>query len=460
MILVSRLQAEDLQQLGGIDKSLLERISSDYAKLGDNKGIVNIVTNNEINALSLNREKLIQHDKLMNFKLKAGGITNQRSSGRCWMFAGLNTVAPDVATRLKTADFELSQPYLTFWDKLEKSNLFLEQIISTGSLPTTDRVVDMLVSDPTGDGGWWNYFSDLIQKYGIVPLTAMPESKQSASTGAINTLINRKLRADAAELRSLHRNGTSIGSLRKKKEAMLAEIYKLLVFSYGNPPTEFTFRYEAKDSTQVLPKKYTPHSFYREYVGGSLPDYVALMDNPNYPYDKVFQLELSRNMADRPDMTVLNLPIDKHKTYALKMLLDSQAVWFACDVGHEHISDSGLLAKDIYDYSGILQTDFSMSKANQLAYGECSPTHAMAFVGVDTVAGSLPAKWLVENSWGTAKGDKGFWYLYNDWFDQYVYVTVIDKKLLSEEDTAKLSQTPILLPMWEPFTTAIRKIGN
>ncbi|HWR82853.1 MAG TPA: C1 family peptidase [Candidatus Deferrimicrobium sp.] len=440
----------------GLSTDLIDRFEEQFDKRGDNRSLINAVTNNSISKISLNRDKLIAHNKHFNHKLQKNGITNQKGSGRCWLFAGLNVFNPTLMTKLNLTSFELSEPYLTFWDKMEKANLFLEEIIALRDRPSTDRKLEVLLEEPFGDGGWWHYVTDLIGKYGIVPLSAMPETEQSSSTGLINELINRKLRAAAAELRRMHSSGKSENILRERKEGVLSDIYTALVYAYGKPPKSFVFRYEGKDSTISEPKEYTPRSFYETFLAADMPRFTILMDNPNKEYGRLFQIESSRNMADKADMTLLNLPADKIKRYCTQALLDSQVVWFACDVGQDHYRDSGILATDIYDYNATFGIDFKISKADRINYLDSYPNHAMALLGMDTASDGRPVKWLVENSWGTEKGDKGYWYMYDDWFTEYVYVAVVDERHLDPEDRDRLKQTPEVLPVWDPFWKAMR----
>ncbi len=442
----------------GLNDDLVNRIENRFDQQGNRQQLINAVTNNSIRDLSLNREKLLVHNKHFNLILEKSGITNQKSSGRCWLFAGLNVFNPTLMTRLNLSSFELSEPYLTFWDKMEKANLFLEEIIDMRNRPLTDRKLQVILDDPFGDGGWWHYVTDLIDKYGIVPISAMPETKQSSSTGTINRLINRQLRAAAAELRRMNTDGQSENDLRQHKEEVLGDVYTALVFAYGKPPEEFSFRYEDKDSTISEPAVYTPQSFYNEFLAGDLPEFAVLMDNPNKEYGRPYQIESSRNMADKPDLTLLNLPIDRIKQYCQKALLDSQAVWFACDVGKENYRDSGIMAVDIYDYNGTFGLDFKITKAERIIYLDSYPNHAMVLLGVDTASDGNPLKWLVENSWGTKKGDDGYWYMYDDWFTEYVYIAVVDRRQLDKQDRERLKQAPIVLPVWDPFWQAMREV--
>ncbi len=442
----------------GLSSEMIERIEAQFDNRGDHQNLINAITNNDIKDLSLNREKVVAHNKHFNHKLKKSGITNQKSSGRCWLFAGLNVFNPALMAKLNLSEFELSEPYLTFWDKMEKANLFLEEMIDLCDRPLDDRKLQIILEDPFGDGGWWHYVTDLIDKYGTVPLSSMPETKQSSKTDIINQLINRKLRAAASELRQMHAAGQTEDDLRRRKEDVLGDIYAALVLAYGKPPERFTFRYENKDSTVSEPTEYTPRSFYEEFLAADMPKFAIMMDNPNREYERLYQIESSRNMADKSDLTLLNLPIEKIKQYCLKALLDSQVVWFACDVGKDHYGDSGVLAVDVYDYNTTFGIDFTISKADRIAYFDSYPTHAMVLLGTDTAADGRPVKWLVENSWGTEKGDKGYWYMYDGWFDEYVYVAVVDERHLDADDRERLKEKPQILPAWDPFWKALRDL--
>ncbi len=443
-----------------LSENLIKKLEEKFNNQGDKQSLINAVTNNNIKNLSLNHDIVVAHNKHFNHRLKKSGVSNQKGSGRCWLFAGLNIFNPDLMTNFGLSSFELSQPYLTFWDKMEKANTFLEEIIRLRDRAYDDRELEITLDSPFGDGGWWHYVTDLLDKYGAVPISAMPETKQSTSTGTINQLTNRKLRMFASEIREMHKNGKTEDEIRDRKKVMLEDIYTLMIFAYGQPPKEFIFRYEDKDSTVSEPKTYTPQSFYKEFFAMNIPEYVTIMNNPFKEYGQVYQMQSSRNMADKPDMTMLNLPIEKLKAYSLKALLDSQAVWFACDVGKGNYGDKGIFAADVYDYNTTFGIDFKISKKDRIQYYDSNPNHAMVLMGVDTTNAGMPTKWLVENSWGTKKGDDGYWYMYDDWFNEYVYFTIIDKNLLDKEDLKNLKKDPIMCPMWDPFYQVIRNSKN
>ena len=471
---------------GAVSTGLIEQYQKQLEDNGDPAFLINAITNNSIKDLSLSRELLLTHNDIVNHSLKSAGISNQKSSGRCWMFAGFNVLTPDLATKMKLSKFELSQSYLAFWDKMEKSNLFLEDIIRLADKPINDRELQIVLESPIGDGGWWHYFAGLVDKYGVVPISAMPETKQSSSTGMLNKLATSKLRGFASELRQMHVDGKNEKELRRRKEAMLADIYTILVFTYGQPPTEFTLRYELdkkdekKDETdstdldigeddgdedddkddkpEIIEAEYTPASFYKEFFGGELPEYVALCNNPTREYGTLYQIQTSRNMFEIEDFVILNLPIERLKHYSAKALLDSQVVWFACDVGKQNYGDSGIFMEGIYDYNRTFGMDFKLSKRDRIAFKDISPNHAMVLMGVDTASDGTPVKWLVENSWGSKKGDDGNWYLYDDWFSEYVLVTIIDKRQMEEAELEMLRKKPLPVEPWDPFFLALRRL--
>ncbi|MBK7140444.1 MAG: hypothetical protein IPH75_00010 [bacterium] len=465
------------QPSGAITPTLLAGFEKKLAEDPTMKPLINAATNNDIRSLSLNREMVNSFDGRFNYELKGTKIIDQKSSGRCWMFAGCNVVTPRVMTKLKLGDFGLSQAYLSFYDRLEKSNLFLETMIALRAKDITDRSLQMYLENPIGDGGWWQYFEGLIRKYGVVPASAMPETKQSAATGRTNELLNTLLRKGTAEIRRMHQAGQKEAAIRKYKESMLSDIYRLLVCAYGKPPKEFVFRYEEtrKDTTAavttdttkkadttgtkvLIDRTFTPESFFKEFYGDLTTEYVAIVNNPAQKDRTLFELASSRNILEQPDNRFLNMPIEKLKEYAYKMIQDSQIVWFACDVGRDNYSDSGLFAANVWDYTSTLGIDMRTTKADRLAYRDETPNHAMVLLAVDTTEAGVPRKWKVENSWGASAGSGGYWTMYDSWFDDNVLLVMVEKKLLSKEDAALLEQKPVMVEDWQPFFRALMQL--
>jgi len=435
---------------GALTSDVIQEVRQSFKMDTSTRALMNALTNNDIKKLALNRQMYVAHDNLFNHKIRTKGITNQKSSGRCWLFAGLNIMRPQVIEKYKLKEFEFSQSYLFFWDKFEKANTFLEFIIETRDRDPLDRELQIILESPFPDGGLWIYVVELIEKYGVVPKSEMPESEQTSNTGMMDRLVSRKLRRDAAILREMHQRGATIAELRESKLEMLKEIHRMLVLNFGIPPAEFQWRYENKDSVVSQARTYTPQSFFKEVVEVDLRDYVPIYNHTLHPYDKLYQMRLSRNIYDRPDNVFINLDAEQMRQFALKQLLDNQPVYFACDVSKEDSYEHGIMSPKIYDFEGIYGVDFSMSKADKFRYRESRSTHAMVFVGVDTLDGR-PTKWLVENSWGDERGDKGYWTMYDEWFDEYVYKVIINKKYLPKRVLDILATEPIILPPWDPM---------
>jgi bleomycin hydrolase len=466
------------QSKGVLSPELIAGFEKSVADDPGLKRIVNAATNNDLQSLSLNRDLVAAFDGQFNFELKGTKIIDQKSSGRCWMFAGCNVLTPRVMTRLKLSDFGLSQAYVAFWDRLEKSNFFLETMIAMRDRDINDRALQMNLEAPIGDGGWWQYFDGLIRKYGVVPASAMPETKQSSATDRTNGLLSTLLRKATAEIRRMNQAGKKEPALRQYKEQVLADVYRLLVCAYGKPPKEFVFRYEEerKDSAIAVPvadstkkadtttakilvdHKFTPQSFYKELYGDSSTEYVTLINNPAQKDRTLFEWMNNRNILEQQDLKMLNMPIASLKEYAYKMIKDSQIVWFACDVGRDNYRDSGMFASGVWDYSSTLGIDFGTSKADRIAYRDTSPNHAMVLLAVDTTENGVPRKWKVENSWGASIGSGGYWTMYNSWFDDNVLLIMVDRKLLTPEDAALLDQKPVMVEDWQPFFQALTNL--
>jgi len=440
---------------GEMSAELIERIRTDFTMDVHTRAMYNALTATDIQKIAVNRDIIQEHNDVFSHKIKAKGITNQKSSGRCWLFAGLNVMRPAVIEKYKLPKFEFSQNYLAFWDKMEKANCFLEQVIEMRDRDPLDREMVILLKGPFGDGGWWRYVTDLIEKHGVVPSEIMPETASSGKTGMMNRLVSAKLRASAANIREMSAAGRRLDELRAEKEKILGEIYRMLVVNLGEPPTEFPYRFEDRDSVVSETKTYSPKQFYEEFVGVDLNEYVNIFNDPTKEYGKYYRIGMSRNMYDREDVTFANASIDLLKDVAMKSVLDNEPVWFACDVGKDQSSEHGIMAMDIYDYGSIYQVDIQMSKAERSLYRQSAPNHAMVFIGVD-VKDDEPIKWLVENSWGTKKGKDVYWTLYDSWFDNHVYNVIVLKKYVPAEILSIFEQDPIDVPPWDPMYEIVK----
>jgi bleomycin hydrolase len=434
---------------GEISTEILNQIRNSLLLDGPTRAMINAVSNNDIKGLALNRDVAGKTDHFFAHKIETEGITNQKSTGRCWLFTSLNVLRPKVIEKYNLKEFEFSENYSFFWDQFEKANLFLEGIIATLDQKIDDREVEWLFKYPIQDGGIWNYAVDLIAKYGLVPKEVMPETHNSENTGMMSRLMRRKLREQGMQLRKLHQEGKKLEMLRDEKLKMLSDIYRMLVINLGVPPTEFTWRYEDKEGKLSESQQYTPQAFYQEIVGIDLNEYVQLMNDPSKPYYRLYQIKYDRNMIDRPDWIFVNLPTDELKQFAKTSIVEDEALYFACDVGKQLEGDEGVLRVGIYDYESIYGVKFGMTKAERVLTFESGSTHGMALVGVDTTTDGKTTKWLLENSWGKDRGHNGFLTMTDEWFDEYMFRLVVHKKFVSDKVLDIFKQKPIILPPWD-----------
>ena len=385
--------------------------------------------------------------------VKTGEATNQMSSGRCWLFAGLNTMRLRAMKKMNLANFELSQNYAFCWDKLEKANYFLENIIETRDESIQSRLTMWLLSGPLNDGGQWDMFANLISRYGVVPKSAMPETLNSSNSGHVNYLVTLKLRENAMILREMHQKGARLSQLRTRKEEMMAEIYKLLVIYFGEPPAGFNWQYrDKKNKFHREPKPMTPQAFYKKYVNLNLDEMVSLINCPtkDKSYNKMYTVQYLGNVMGGQIVRYLNVDIDILKTITARVIRKGEPVWFGCDVGKMLYRDGGIMDTRMFEYDKLLGTGFGMNKAQRVDYGDSLMTHAMVFTGVNLVK-NQPTKWKVENSWSDKVGEKGFFVMSDRWFDEYLYQVVVPKKYLPAKQLKILKEKPVVLKPWDPM---------
>jgi len=432
-----------------ISSSLLEQIRASVKMDNYTRAMQNAVSNNDVKTLARNRNVLTDIDHHFVHKIPVSTITNQKASGRCWLFTALNVLRPKIIEKYNLKEFEFSQNYLFFWDQLEKANLFLESIIATREKDIDDREVQWLFQNPIGDGGVWSMMPSLVAKYGVVPKEIMPESYNSENTRMMNRLTSRKLRAQGMQIRQWHSDGKSEKFIRKQKTDMLAGIYRILVISLGSPPTEFNWRYIDKNDSLIVEKNFTPQQFYAEVVGASLDNYVMLMNDPSKKYYQLYEINYDRNCIESPNWTFINLPVTEIKEFAKRSILADEPMYFSCDVGKQLDKEAGVLATDLFDYDAVFGVSFDMTKAQRIFSYESGSIHGMTLVGLDTTANGSVTKWLLENSWGEDAGHKGFLTMTDDWFDEYMFRLVVPKTFISPEVLEVLKQKPILLPPWD-----------
>ena len=432
---------------GGISEELLGRLRDAYQGTPAEKAVKNALASTSIATLAVNGENLSMIDTHFSHRVKTQGITDQKSSGRCWLFTGLNVLRAKMIDKYDLPGLEFSQNYNSFYDQLEKSNLFLQAIIDTRDLPLEDRKVDWLLKNPIGDGGQFTGVSNLIMKYGVVPREAMPETYQSNNTNHMAMILKLKLREYALELRSM-----KPAKAMERKEAMLVEIYTILVKCLGVPPTEFEWTRYDKAGNVVSTKTYTPKSFYQEFIGDDLEkNYVMVMNDPSREYGKVYEIEYDRHVYDGENWLYVNLPIERVKELAIASIKDNTAMYFSCDVAKFLDSKKGTLDLKNMDYASLFNTQFPMDKKQRIQTYASGSSHAMTLIAVDLDEAGKPRKWMVENSWGPSSGYQGNLIMTDEWFDNYMFRVVVEKKYIPADILKMLEQKPIMLPSWDPM---------
>lgn len=412
----------------------------------------NALADHSVHSLTINVDLENRTDSLFTHVIKEpGSIANQQASGRCWLFAGLNTLRPAVIAKHKLKDFMLSQAYEQFYQKLEAANRSLELAISLREEPVHSHRWDTFLRHLITDGGNWNYVHALIRKYGAVPAEVMPDDYAAAHSDEMVALMGARLRKATAEIHRAARDGADLGELRELKVTALRDVYKILVLCLGKPPQTFPWRYETKDGKVSPLKTYTPQSFSREFLRSDLDRYVSFVNYPGKPMHAHLEWAWERNMADAPNMDAVNIEMEEMEAMVLKSIMADRPVWFGANSSAEGDVKKGLWLQDIVDTKDLFGIDFSMSKADTLAFDNGTPDHAMVFTGVDVQKG-VPVKWKVENSWGEEKGNKGWFTIDRQWFEKHVFEVIIDRRFVPRKLLALRKEKPILLPPWDPFT--------
>ncbi len=394
-------------------------------------------------------------ETLNNFsdEVKTLPVANQKASGRCWIFAGLNILREIIAKACNLANFELSQNYVAFFDKLEKANYFMTSIIDLIDNQPDERTFMYLLDNAVGDGGQWDMFRNLVVKYGVVPKSVFDETYQSSNTRFSDQLLNAYLRQFAYEAQKLAKQN-KYKEIQGLKDESLNKIYSLLVNCFGVPPTQFDFEYTDKDNKYHIETGYTPKSFFDKYIGSRIDDYVSIINSPtsDKPFMKSYTIDYLGNVVEGKLVTHLNLPMERIKELIVKQIKGGDIVWFGSDVGAYGDRVSGVWDDQAYDYMSAFMFDIKFDKAAMLDYRASAMNHAMCLTGVN-LKGDVPTKWKVENSWGDNIGNKGYFIMSSTWFDLYVYQAVILKKYLTEEELNAYNQKPIVLKPWDPMGT-------
>ncbi|MDO5737968.1 MAG: C1 family peptidase [Eubacteriales bacterium] len=411
------------------------------------------VAKNGLEQSATRQSVLRRHNFVFNTESKMGKITDQKSSGRCWIFAAMNAARAEAIEKLELEDFKYSKVYPLFWDKLEKANYFLESILETLDEPLEGRLLAHLLRDPLQDGGQWDMYSGLLEKYGAVPEDAMPETYHSSNTTDMVALLTRRLRAWACRIRNGYAAGQSEAELRAEKEPMLAEVYQILVNCLGTPPEKFTFSYYDKDKNYHSLPEMTPQQFFQELSSWKLEDKISLINAPtaDKPYGKVYTVKFLGTVKEAQPIRYLNVPIEVLKQAAVASLKAGEPVWFGCDVGQYLLGKAGIMDLEAYDYESVAGPEPEFNKAERLDYGESVLTHAMVFTGVELDDNDKPCQWKVENSWSEKSGRDGIFSMSDEWFDEFNYEIMVDKKYVPEQWLKAFEGEIIELEPWDPM---------
>ncbi|WP_295002738.1 aminopeptidase C [uncultured Streptococcus sp.] len=436
-----------------LSSSFTDKLFADFQDNSKLRAVENAVTHNGLLKSLETRQSQVENDHVFSIDLTKDKVANQKASGRCWMFAALNTFRHKLISDLNLDNFELSQAHTFFWDKYEKSNWFLEQVIATADQELGSRKVKFLLDVPQQDGGQWDMVVALFEKYGVVPKSAYPESVSSSNSRELNQYLNKLLRQDAQILREAVAAGVGAEGIRAQKEALLQEIFNFLAVNLGLPPRTFDFAYRDKDNNYHSDKNITPQEFFKKYVGLNLSDYVSVINAPtaDKPYSKSYTVDMLGNVVGSRAVRYLNLDMTRFKELAIAQMQAGETVWFGSDVGQISDRQKGILATNVYDFDTAMNISFTQDKAGRLDYSESLMTHAMVLTGVDLAENGEPLKWKVENSWGEKVGDKGYFVASDAWMDEFTYQIVVRKEFLTDEELAAYEAEPTVLAPWDPM---------
>ncbi|RSJ62503.1 aminopeptidase C [Streptococcus gordonii] len=436
-----------------IEQDFTDKLYAVYEANPKFAALENAISHNGLLTSLEKRSSAVENTPVFSLDLTKDKVSDQKASGRCWMFAALNTFRHKMIAGFQLEDFELSQAHTFFWDKYEKSNWFLEQVLATADQELTSRKVKFLLDTPQQDGGQWDMVVSLFEKYGVVPKSVYPESISSSNSRELNQILNKLLRQDAQILRELVVEGANSAELQAKKEELLQEVFNFLAMNLGLPPRQFDFSYRDKDNHFHSESGLTPQVFFKKYVGLKLDDYVSIINAPtaDKPYGQSYTVEMLGNVVGSKPVRYLNVEMDRLKELAIAQMQAGETVWFGSDVGQSSNRKAGIMADGMYDFTSSMDIQLTQDKAGRLDYSESLMTHAMVLTGVDLDENGKAKKWKVENSWGEKVGNKGYFVASDSWMDEYTYQIVVRKEFLTEAELAAYEAEPIVLAPWDPM---------
>ena len=438
-----------------ISKEILSNMNNDFSQNPAMKAASLAISRQPVDEVIYNGKNANECIYLFNHEVKTMKVTNQKGSGRCWLFAALNLFRELAAKKMNVKFFELSQNFIAYYDQLEKANYFLDSVLKTLHLPKDDRLVVHILESGIQDGGQWDMMVSLVKKYGLVPKSAMPETFQSENTRSLNRAINMKLRRAAGILRREHKNGADEETLNTIVEKTVSDIHHMLTAGYGCPPEKFDLEYIDKDEKYVRVEGLTPKAFFDEYIAFPFDEYVSLIHSPtdDKPMNRAYTVRFLGNVVGGQKITYVNAELDVMKKAVMETIDQGETVWFGSDVGWFMDRAAGSLIMDLSDYSPLFGgMEFASSKEDKLDMRMSAMDHAMTITGYHEVHGK-PVRWKIQNSWGEEKGDKGYYMMNDEWFDNFVYQAVVKKSLLPKEVLSALDQEFITLDPWDPMGT-------
>ncbi len=444
-------QSKGTKYMKDIALKQLQKDLAEYQKSEKHQVLRHALVLNPLSSVATSQDEIKDYDFNFSINIKTMGATNQKASGRCWIFAATNFLREIIAKQCEMSNFELSQSYIAFYDRLEKVNYTLEAIIELLDKDYDDRTLSFIVSNGIGDGGQWDMFVSVVNKYGLCPKNAFPETATSSGTRDTNSLINFNIRKFASDAKALY-SKEGIEAVRKVKDELLKKVYFLLIDTYGVPPQEFAFEYTDKNDDYHREEGFTPLSFKEKYIGNILDEYVSLINAPtnDKPFNKTYTIKYLGNVVGGKQVTHLNVPMNRLKELILSQLKDNTIVWFGSDVSFLGDRNLGIWDDNRFDYLSATGLDYKMDKGQSLDYRASQMNHAMCITGVNLV-NDKPTKWKIENSWGTDVAKSGYYIMSDSWFDQFVYQAVVNKKYLNKVEQKALEESPIVLKPWDPM---------